>query len=208
MTYEDFGERLQELRTDLFNAKMYYGVWLALWPTEEAVGMLNRWRGFFAPVRLALYGLTILQSAKMFDRDHRTISFPNLLKDASQNPTLIPHAAEGELDELMGRMPSIEHSLDQLKALRDQRIAHHDATPKQASILKGEMDSFLENTVTMFNDLSRIHARSGTSFDYQEKRSVWETGQILEILREEANRGVQEVEDAMQLVEEEQQGPK
>jgi len=97
MTYEEFGERLQSLRADLFSAKMYYSVWIATWPTEEAVDILNRWRGFFSPVREALFGMSILQAAKLFDRDQRTISFPNLLKAATLEPELVPHALEGEL---------------------------------------------------------------------------------------------------------------
>ena len=101
---------------------------------------------------------------------------------------------------MVGRVPSIG---DQLKTLRDQRIAHHDAIQRQASVLKGQMDLFLDTTVDLFNDLSKIHARSGTSFDYQERRTVWETGQILEILQKDADQGVREVEAAMQKVEEE-----
>ena len=55
----------------------------------------------------------------------------------------------------------------------------------------------------MFNYRSKVLARSGTTFDYEERRSVGETGQILEILQQGADRGDQSLEEAMRAAEEE-----
>ena len=92
------------------------------------------------------------------------------------------------------------------KTLRDQRIAHNDAMPEDATILMGQMDQFLETTVTIFNDLSGMHSRSTTHFDYQTKRSEWEAGEILKILQQDADQGALEIEAAMRKIREEPRG--
>ena len=69
MNYEEFGQQLSKLQDDLLNAKIDYRLLLALWPTEDVVGILNRWKGFFTPVRSSLYEMTILRSARVFDHE-------------------------------------------------------------------------------------------------------------------------------------------
>ena len=59
------------------------------------------------------------------------------LKAVGSDPKLVPHGSDGEIEELVKRVPAI---LDQLKTLRDQRIAHNDALPEDATILMGQMD--------------------------------------------------------------------
>ena len=101
MDREEFGKQIGELRKNIAEARGFYTVWLAIWPTEEAVDTLNRWIGFFGPIIKALNGMTMLQCTKMFDRDRRTVSFPNLLREAKKGPgSLVPHLSENGLDRL------------------------------------------------------------------------------------------------------------
>ena len=183
MLREEFARQLKELGETLFSASVKYAIWLELWPTEERVGTLNRYGGFFLPVRHALYSTMLMEFAKMFDRDQRTISLTNLLQIGKTDPeNLLPHAAPVELEQMSQRLSQNESVLESLKRKRDQQLAHLDPNPMEAPLIKGEFDRFVENLQSTFNELFRMHNMSGYGWTYQQELSIRNTTEVLRIL--------------------------
>ncbi len=128
ITREEFGSRRDQLRLLLLRAKCYYVTSLELWPIPERVDILNRFLGFFGLVRQAVIDAAFLSYAKAHDPDSRTASIPVLLYAAKANPSvLVPNATDREIDELEKLVRSNDHTLGNLRRLRNQRLAHTDA---------------------------------------------------------------------------------
>jgi len=51
---EDFLLILEEIRKQLLDASTYFDIWIQLWPTTTAVEVINRYKGFFQPIRQAI----------------------------------------------------------------------------------------------------------------------------------------------------------
>ena len=130
MNPNEFKRQLNELQRQIFHAIVSYQVRLALWENPEVVDTLNRYRGFFFPVRDALYGTWVMGFAKVFDRDSKTVSLKNLMKVAKEDVcNLVPNMTEKKIDELEQRLSQHDAILRAIKRLRDQYLAHLDAAP-------------------------------------------------------------------------------
>lgn len=192
MTPEEFLSRLDQLRSLLLRAKCYYVITLEIWPTPERVDLLNRFLGFFGLVRQAVIDAACLSYAKAYDPDSRTASIRVLLDAAKANPSVLaPNATNGELDTLEALVRSNDQTLGNLRRLRNQRLAHADASPSgDMSLQKGKLDRLVQDTERAFNDLSRMHDRSQTFFGMQVSDTERHTRQVIEALQkaEDARR--------------------
>jgi len=161
-----------------------YTVWLGLWPTEERVDTINRYNSFFLPVRRALFANSLLQCARLFDTDTRTISLTNLLKAAKNDPkSLVPHVEPEQLGRWSEQVADLEGTLEKIKRLRDQKIAHLDASPTGGPApLMGEMDKFLEAIKDIFNELAVAHNREHYFWGPLQKEVEYHTAEVLRIL--------------------------
>ena len=66
----------------------------------------------------------LMQFAKVFDRDPRTISLRNLLIAARENrKDLVPYAKDQDLIDIEQKINASESLLERLKCYRDQRLA-------------------------------------------------------------------------------------
>ncbi|MBI4197897.1 MAG: hypothetical protein HY533_02155 [Chloroflexi bacterium] len=185
MTPEAFVSRRDQLRSLLLRARCYYVITLELWPTPERVDILNRFLGFFGLVRQAVIDAAFLSYAKAYDSDLRTASIRVLLDAAKANPSVLaPNASDGELDALEALVRSNDQTLGNLQRLRNQRLAHIDASPSgDMSLQKGELNQLVEDTERAFNDLSRMHDRSATMFLMQVDDTERRTRQVIETLQ-------------------------
>ena len=192
MTPEEFASRRDQLRSLLLRGKCYYVITLELWRTPERVDVLNRFLGFFNLVRQAVIDAAFLSYAKAYDPDSRTASIRVLLDAAKANPSVLAHnATDGELDALEALVRSNDHTLGNLRRLRNQRLAHVDASPSgDMSLEKGKLDRLVEDTEQAFNTLSRMHDRSSTLFLIQVGDTERHTRQVIETLQkaEDARR--------------------
>lgn len=207
MTPEEFVSRRDQLRSLLLRAKCYYVITLELWPTPERVDILNRFLGFLGLVRQAVIDAAFLSYAKVYDTDSRTASFRVLLDAAKANAkVLAPNAGDGELDALEALVRRNDQTLENLRRLRNQRLAHIDSNPSgDMSLEKGKLDRLVEDTEQAYNDLSRMHDRSATLFSIQVGDTERHTRQVIETLQnaEDARRrrGTASVRIADLLVE-------
>lgn len=167
MEANEFTRQLDELRNIITDGLSYFVAWRGLMvEDDESAQALNRYRGLFLPARNAMLWMALLQLAKVFDRDPRTVSLRNLLATASQNrETLTPHATQGDLEHLQQQVDDNEAVLERLKRLRDQRIAHHDSvTSGDRSLRHGEAQQLVEDIKSMYNSLRYGHDRAYTAF--------------------------------------------
>ena len=192
MTPEEFASRRDRLGSLLLRAKCYYVITLELWLIREQVDILNRFLGFFGLVRQAVLDAAFLSYAKAYDPDPRTASIRVLLDAAKANPSVLaPNATDGELDELETLVSSNDHTLGNLRRLRNQRLAHIDASPSgDMSLEKGKLDRLVEDTERAFDSLSGMPDRSMTLFLIQVGDTERHTRQVIETLQkaEDARR--------------------
>ena len=191
MEPQEFKRQLDELRTVITDGIAYSTVWRGLMVEDEvSAHALNRYRGLFLPARNALLWMTLMQFAKAFDRHPRTISLRNLLTAAKKNrENLTPHATEENLQQFEKQIDASEDLLVRLKRVRDQRIAHHDATiTGNTRLLYGEMQKLVEEVKSMYNSLTSYHDRSITSFEYLAREAERDTSEVVRIMREERDR--------------------
>ena len=129
MQRQEFKRQLDELCKVISDGIAYFSAWRGLMvEDEDSAHALNRYRGLFLPARSALLWMTLMQFAKVFDRDSRTVSLRNLLTAAKKDREhLTPYATEENLRHIEQKVDASEGLLERLKRLRIQRIAHHDA---------------------------------------------------------------------------------
>ncbi len=194
MEHKEFSRRLNELQKQIFHAILSYDVYMALWPTEEAVHTLNLYGGLFIHVRNALYQAMIMGFARIFDLNKQTMSLINLLRAAkSHHPKLTPNLTIIEIDDMTKRVLQHKGVLTKIKKLRDQQLAHLDAKLEASSPPTiGEIDSLIETLDEVFNKLSYGHDKSKYSRSFQQNRSKEDTARVLHILKEEREKRIAE----------------
>ena len=187
MTRDEFKRQLQELRDKVFlEALAYYVIWQALCPSgEEPTRTMNRYIGFFGPVRRVLWEMMFIQLAKLFDRDPRAINLWRLLGAAKEDVSLVPHAAQGELERVENQLVVHEKTLQALKQLRDQHLAHLDASPaRHRSIPKDDFDPLVEGIKWVFLHLAWVHDRWGWDWSSLSDQSMRDVTEVFQVLRE------------------------
>ena len=206
MNRNEFKRQLDELQRQIFRAIVSYQVRLALWETPGVVDILNRYRGFFIPVRDALYGTMFMGFAKVFDHDSRTVSLKNLMKVAKEDVAdLVPNMTRKKIDDLEQRLSQHDAILKAIKRLRDQHLAHLDAVPKpNLPLIKKDVDQMIKTLEDVFNQLSQGHDGSVYSWSYQANRSAGETSEILRILSEDAQARKATADALMRVVEDDE----
>jgi hypothetical protein len=194
MEPQEFKRQLDELRTIITDGIAYFSVWRGLMVEDEvSAHALNRYRGMFLPARTALHWMMLLQFAKVFDPDTRTISLRNLLTIAkADRESLTPYASEENLQKLEEQVDTNEDLLKRLKSLRDQRIAHHDANVTgDTRLLYGETQRFVEAVKSMYNLLTSYHDHSRTIFDNLTSEAEEHTAEVVQIMREDRDKRLQ-----------------
>ena len=199
MEPQEFKRQLFELRTIISDGIAYFQAWHGLIVDDKVSAQaLNRYRGLFLTARNALLWAALMQFAKVFDRDSRTVSLRNLLTAAKDDrKNLTPYATEENLLDIEQKIDASEGLLERLKGFRDQRLAHHDATVAgKVSLLYGEVQKLVEEIKSMYNSLTRGHDRSTTPFDYLARETERHTSEVVRIMREEKDRALRRVKKA------------
>ena len=199
MEFQEFKHQLDELRDIISDGIAYFSAWKGLMVgDEDSAQSLNRYRGLFLPARNALLWSALMQFAKVFDRDPRTVSLRNLLTVAKNNKeNLTPYATEDDLLDIEQKIDASETLLERLKGFRDQRLAHHDATVTgRVSLLFGEVERLIDEVKSMYNSLRRVHDRSTTAFDYLARKAERNTSEVVSIMREEKDRALRRIKRA------------
>ena len=200
MERQEFKRQLVELGTVISDGIAYFSAWRGLMVEDEvSAHALNRYRGLFLPARNALAWMTLMQFAKVFDRDLRTVSLRNLLSAAKKNrESLTPYATEEDLRQIGQNVDTSEGLLDRLKRFRDQRIAHHDAIiAGDVSLSYGDVQQLVEEIKSMYNSFTSGHDRSlPTHFENVAHDVERHTSEVVCIMREERDRAIRTITEA------------
>lgn len=202
-----FKKRLEQLQEVIMSGLSFYAVWNKLrlhdakevsWSLDRQNQILGRWIRFFTPVGIGLQRMAMLEFAKVFDTDTRTVSLTNLLKEAKRDSGLIPHAQPSDLQDISDRLRQAKATLKTIMKLRNQRLAHADATPDPLPpLMSQKVESLIDDIKFAFNRLSTAHDQSVYSWDYALQRSERETTEILGLLVNEVERKEKEYDDTM-----------
>lgn len=200
MQRQEFKRQLDELgKVIISDGIAYFSAWRGLMVGEEdSAHALNRYRGLFLPARDALLKMTLMQFAKVFDRDPRTVSLRNLLSAVKKNrENLTPYATEENLRDIEQKVDASEGLLNRLKRYRDQRLAHHDAIIAGDTRLPyGEVRELVEEVKSMYNSLTKGHDGSVTSFEYLARQAKRHTAEVVRIMREDRDRAIRRIKRA------------
>ena len=191
MTPPEFTRQLNELRAIIGLGINFFSAWQELMvEDQESASALNQYRGLFVTAREALLRAAILQFAKVFDYDSRTVSLPNLVRAAKNDPAgLIPRGVYEDLQEIEQKIESSKRVLSRLQTVRNQRTAHHDAAPsKNTKLLFGEMRRLVDEIDSMYNCLRRGHDGKTTSFGLMARDVKHHTAAVVGIMKEEMER--------------------
>jgi len=175
----------------IINGIAYLSAWHGIADlNDRSARALSRYRGFFLPAQLSLKQMALLQFAKVFDRDPRTVSFYNLLSAAKNNPKLlVPYAKENDLQNLESKITSNDELLSHLKSYRDQRLAHHDkVVSRDTSLPFGKVRQLIDDVEDMYNSLSDWHEGSVTSFDFMSREAQVHASKVIEIVCKEGGK--------------------
>ena len=164
MELEEFTETLATINREITTMKGTRSAYYASWTTEENLEVLNRYLGFFHPVREAMQTSMLLTAARIVDKDPRTASVPNLIRAVRENPELLPHATDRLLVNLEEKSGETAETVEKLIVVRNKTLAHRDRSGHVPLLTKGEVDQLIEGLVNIFNDFSSAVDRSVTSW--------------------------------------------
>ena len=190
MEQQEFTKHLHTLRNMIINGVVYFTAWYTIANlNEDEAHALNRYRGFFTLVRSSLADMALLQFAKIFDYDTRTVSIRTLLSDVKSNATaLIPYAEEGDIEKLESKIEEDAKLLDNLKTYRDQHLAHQDRVMEDISLPFGEVKKLVDDTKGIYDLLSTWHERSTTAYDFLSREVEEATSGVKRIMCEDRER--------------------
>jgi hypothetical protein len=179
---KEFGYILEELRKQLFDADKYFDIFEQLWPTPEAVDTINRYRGFFIPVRQALFDQFTIKICNVTGNDRRLPSFHNIFKMLILDPSLAPGI---DVRSLRRRLKQLKPILDAIYDYRNTKAAHWDIEMKGNSkpILYGQTRKMLKELENIFNKISSVGPKKSWSFQYVQHRDATALVRHLDELR-------------------------
>jgi len=162
---EEFKYILEELRKQLLDADKYFDIFEQIWPTPEAVDTINRYRGFFIPIRQALFDQFTIKICNVTSNDRRLPGFYKIFKTLILESSLAPKIDVGSLRK---RLKQHKLILDAINDYRNTKAAHWDIEMKGGNkpILYGQTRKMLEELENMFNEISSAVLKKTWSFKY------------------------------------------
>jgi len=160
----EFKSLLEELRKQLLGASMYFDIWEQTWPTAQVVDVINRYKGFFQPVRKALFDQFSIYICNVTGNDRRLPSFYKVLKMLDTNPSLAPGL---DVRSLRKRLKQHSAVLTAIDSYRDTKAAHWDITTQAARrkpVLFGDSKRMLKELQNIFNEICGAATKGAWSF--------------------------------------------
>ncbi len=160
----EFRSLLEELRKQLLDACTHFDIWFQLYPTEQKVEVINRYKGFFQPARNAHLDRLYIKICNVISSDSRAPSFYRIFKMLNNHPTL---ASGIDVRLLRKRLRQHDKVLKKINDYRNKRVAHWDIeTEESPRPLFGETEQMLKDLQDIFNQISGAHSANVWSFKY------------------------------------------
>ena len=157
---------------------------------EETEGVLNTYRGFFAPVKAALHNGMLLEAAKALDKDSQAASLQNLLKAVGEAPEFAPGFDASGVDQWLVER---EEVIRGLRVLRNKRLAHFDVPAElPGGTTYGDFADLLEDLNKYSTDLQLAFRGHAATMDLAAKEVRQDTEALrrtlVKVRREEHRR--------------------
>jgi hypothetical protein len=164
----EFKSLLKELAKQLLDASICFDIWEQLWPTEQVVGVINRYKGFFGPTRQAIVDQFFIKICNIISNDRRSPSFYNVFKMLGTNPNLAPNI---DVQSLRRRLKQHRATITAIDNYRNTRAAHWDIdiTAEQKPVLYGKSKDMLKEMQNVFNEISRASTTNVWSFKVSQR---------------------------------------
>lgn len=120
---KEFESLLDEVRKQLLDAQIHFDIWEQLWPTEENVHIINVYRGFFQPTRIAHLDRFFIKASNVMSNDPTSPSFYRVLNMIRKDVNLAPGI---ELRALRNRLKKQKNLIERIRQYRNKRAAHWD----------------------------------------------------------------------------------
>ncbi len=134
---------------------------------EETEGVLNTYRGFFAPVKAALHNGMLLEAAKALDKNSQAASLQNLLRAVGEAPEFAPGFDASGVDQWLVER---EEVIRGLRVLRNKRLAHFDVPAElPGGITYGDFTDLLEDLNKYSTDLQLAFRGHAATMDLAAK---------------------------------------
>ena len=172
---KEFELRLDELRKQILEASIHFNICIDLWPNEERVKVINRYRGYFIPARLAHFNQFTIKISEIFSNRITAPSFYNVFKILKINPELAPGI---ELQSIAKRLRQHNKTKQAIINYRNRTAAHSDVTwgiegkislkeekLKRKPILFGDTKKMLAEIQEIFNEISSHSKHVQWSFE-------------------------------------------
>ena len=124
---EEFEYVSDILRKQLLAASVHSYIGGKLWPTEEVVAIINRYKGFFQPTRSAHLDSLSVRVSDILSNKATAPSFYRILNMIGRNPNLAPDI---DVHEIKKRLRKHKKTSEAIKDYRDKRVAHWDTSVK------------------------------------------------------------------------------
>ncbi|MFC2017699.1 hypothetical protein ACFLTQ_00135 [Chloroflexota bacterium] len=159
----EFEALIEELRKQLLDACISLDIWEQLFPTKQAVDVINRYKGFFLPTINAHIDRFHIKVSNVISNDRRLPSFYKVLSILDNNPALAPGV---NIRALRKRLRQHKGVLSAIEDYRNKRAAHWDtqAELQPGQVLLGNSKQMLEELQNIFNEISQAHSRNLWSF--------------------------------------------
>ena len=171
-------ESMSSIYKDIQRAVSSWEVW------KEVRNQLSRQPAghfeFFDSVKIALLDSVVLAISRVFDRNNRTMSIPNLVKTESR---LIDSESKQRLE---GLDLKYELTFNKIKQRRDQYIAHQDRIKCDPNdpLEVVEIDKFIDSLVDRFRELGGFLQNADYNFDHARESRKRETTKVMAVLQE------------------------
>lgn len=150
---------------ELVRAYSYYHIWKQLWPTEQAVPILNEYRAFFHYTRAAHLQMFFMSIAKITQYGKNSITFLRLLDVIEEFPDLTPRLSIPEISSLRERLESHRNLLDRIHMYCNKKVMNVDLRDKwpdeqvwqDTAITIKEAETLLEDLESILNKISGAH---------------------------------------------------
>jgi hypothetical protein len=187
---EEFEYVFEILQKQLLAASVHFYIWEQLWPTEEVVDIINRYKGFFQPTWVAHLDRLVISVTNILSHEPKAPSFYRILNMISRNPDLAPEIDVSKLKRnLKKHRPAIEAITD----FRNKRVAHWDTSIEKLDKppLFGATKRMLEALKATYNEISRAHSQRRLEFRYSQQG---DTVSLLEVLKQKLAEDRQVIE--------------
>jgi hypothetical protein len=195
---EEFEYVLDVLRRQLLDASSYFFIFEQLWPTEKAVDVIRRHKGFFQPTRAAHLASVMIKVREIVSNKADAPSFYRILKMVERNPSL---ARDINVREIRRRIRKHRKTFEATKDYCNKRVAHwvtsvEDDEVKRPLLLATKR--MLKEFGDIFNEISASHSKNVWSFKYSEQSDVITLIDGLKRLRAEDKKRIEEMKSRME----------